>query len=690
MMDVINTVLGIPLGYIMYFCYWLVRDYGWAIILFTVLAKVVMFPISLSAQKNSIKMVKLQPQLEEIKINCAGNADMAAEEQMRLFKKEKYSPFVSMVPTLLQIPIILGLINVVYNPLQHLFHLSQEAITMLANCVGITDIGSGAQLQVLNAMQQTPEVFSSLQGSIPGFDQLFANVSKINLHFMGFDLSQTPSITDLSILIWIPILSGLSALLMCIVQNKINVLQREQGFLGKWGMTIFLVIFSTYFAFVVPAGIGLYWIVGNLLAIAVMYICNLVYNPRKYIDYENRSAKPKLSKEEKAAARRASKENRERSKADEKRFFAEPDKQLVFYSESSGFYKYFERFIDYITAHSDIPIHYVTSDPNDQIFHTSNDHIRPYFIDNRDMMTFMMKMDADMVVMTMPDLENYYIKRSLVRKDIEYLYLDHAMASFHLTLREGALDHYDTIFCYGPNHVAEIRAIEKEYGLPAKRLVKTGYGLLDSMLENYNAQEHRENPVKEVLIAPSWQKDNLLDLCLDPIMEQLLGKGYHLTIRPHPEYVKRFPAKMKRITEKYQDKLGQELEIQTDFSSNSTVYDADLIITDWSAIAQEFSFTTKKPSLFINTPMKVMNAEYKRIPLEPLDISLRDRIGVSVDVDKLDSLGEVVGELLSHTEDYREKVAAVVEETVYNIGHSAEAGGKYILASLAQKKQARH
>ena len=56
------------------------------------------------------------------------------------------------------------------------------------------------------------------------------------------------------------------------------------------------------------------------------------------------------------------------------------------------------------------------------------------------MMTFMMKMDADMVVMTMPDLENYYIKRSLVRKDIEYLYLDHAMASFHLTLREGALE----------------------------------------------------------------------------------------------------------------------------------------------------------------------------------------------------------------------------------------------------------
>ena len=690
-MNFINTVLGVPLGYVMYFCYELAGSYGWAIILFTFAAKLVMFPVSLVSQKNSIKMVKLQPQLDDIKQRYFDNKDAAAEEQMKLFKKEKYNPYVGCAPLILQIPLIMGLLNVIYNPLQHILRIEQQTIDLLTakflEFSGMSPGSSGVQMGVLKAIQEDASVFEPLRAVIGGFDGVIERIQGLDLNFLGFNLSGIPSFA--SILILIPILSGLSAVIMCIAQNKLNVLQQNQTALSKWGMTIFMLLFSSYFAFVVPAGIGMYWIAGNLLAILVMVICNMIYNPKKYIDQQNKSKKAVLTKEEKREARAKAKVNHVRAKADSKRFFAVEDKQLVFYSESGGFYKYFGALIDYVTANSDIVVHYVTSDPEDKIFEDKNEQIQKYYVGNRELIAFMMKMDADMVVMTLPDLEQYHIKRSLVRKDVEYVYTDHGMGSFHLMLRKGALDHFDTIFCYGPNHIEEVRQTEEFYKLPKKKLVNTGFWLLDLMLEKVAELEETENAVKKILIAPSWQKDNIMEICLDGILEQLLDRGYCVTVRPHPEFVKRFSARMNAITTKYKDRLGEDFIINTDFSSNFDVYSSDLVITDWSSIAQEFSFATKKPSLHINTPMKIMNPEYRKIKAEPVEISMRENIGVSVDLDKFDTLPEVVAELIAKKDEYRDKITEVLNGFIFNIGHSAEFGGKYIIETLDEKKAKR-
>lgn len=683
-MEIINTILGVPLGYLMYFCYLLVGNYGVSIMLFTLLTKVVMFPLSIMSQKNSITMVKMHPLLEDIKQRYAGNNTLIIEEQKALYKREHYSTIKGMIPLLVQIPIILGLINVVYNPLQHLLHMDPQTIGVLltqASQVLGTPLGDGlgAQLSVMEAVQAHPEAFFGIAGA----DQILS----VDLHFFGLSMTELPSLASLTILY--PILSGASALALSMYQNKFNVLQQSQSGFSKWGVTVFLIVFSAYFAYVLPCGIGLYWITGNLLSIPVLYICNKIYDPKRFIDYENRSEKPKRSKEEKAYERAQKKEKHAREKADKKRFFAYPNKQLVFYSESSGFYKYFENLIEYIIKHSDIVIHYVTSDYNDQIFKNQNPRIQTYYIGPIALIQFMMLMDADMVVMTMPDLEQYHIKRSLVRNDVEYVYLDHGMTSFHLMLRKGALDHYDTIFCYGPNHIDEIRETERVYGLAPKRLVKTGYGLLDTLLKSVEAYGDAVNDPKTILIGPSWQNDNIMEYCLEETLRPLLGMGYKIILRPHPEFVKRFPSKMKAILERYQNELKENFVIETDFSSNKSVYTADLVITDWSSIAQEFSYATKKPSIFINTPMKVMNPEYEKIPLVPLDISLRDEIGVSVDVDQLPRLPEIVDELFSKSEYYREKITRVLQQNIYDIGRGVQAGGDYIIDTLTKVQQLR-
>jgi len=297
----------------------------------------------------------------------------------------------------------------------------------------------------------------------------------------------------------------------------------------------------------------------------------------------------------------------------------------------------------------------------------------------------MMLMDADIVVMTMPDLEKYHIKRSLVRKDIEYIYTDHGMTSLHLMLQENALDYFDTIFCYGPNHIREVREMERVYNLPAKTLVKTGFPLLDSMIEGAEAIGDVINDPKIILIAPSWQQDNILEYCLEETLRPLLGAGYRIVVRPHPEFIKRFPGKMRKIIERYKDDVGDDFEIQTSFASSETVYSADLVITDWSSIANEFSYARKKPSLFINTPMKVVNPNYKKIPLVPLDISLRDEIGISIDVEDLDTILDVVHTLFDNADEYRGRIADVVSQNIFDVGDGARGGGQYIIDALKRR-----
>ena len=687
MIRLINTLFGIPLGGIMYVCYRLVGNYGLSIILFTIITKVIMFPLSLVSQKNSIIMVRIRPQLDEIRQRYAGNSTELASKQKELYRRERYSAWKGIVPLLVQIPIILGLIHVIYHPLQHLLMLDSSVIASLlertAALSGTTTAGLGtsAELTVLEAVQTNLSHFSGMVG----VNEILA----MDLRFLGQSMAEVPKISSITVLY--PILSGMSALVLALYQSKHNVLQRTQGAVSRWVTTIILVAFSAFFAAILPCGVGLYWITGNLLSIPILKLCNMIYDPGEYADQLAHLEVPKMSKEERRAARTERKEKRRRQRVDVKRFNSTKDKRLVFYSESSGFYKYFEGYILYILEHSDnITIHYVTSDIRDRIFSMNNPRIQAYYVGPIALIRVMMLMDADIVVMTMPDLEKYHIKRSLVRKDIEYIYTDHGMTSLHLMLQENALDYFDTIFCYGPNHVSEVREMERVYGLPPKTLVKTGFPLLDSMIEGAEALGDAVNVPKVILIAPSWQQDNILEYCLDETLRPLLGEGYRVIVRPHPEFIKRFPGKMRAIEERYKDDVGELFEFQTSFASSETVYSADLVITDWSSIANEFSYATKKPSLFINTPMKVVNPNYKKIPLVPLDISLRDDIGISVDVEDLDTLPDVVRMLLDKVDEYKEHITAVVRENIFDVGDGARGGGQYIIDTLAGRTSETH
>ena len=78
----------------------------------------------------------------------------------------------------------------------------------------------------------------------------------------------------------------------------------------------------------------------------------------------------------------------------------------------------------------------------------------------------MMKLNCDVAVMTLDDLENFYIKRSYIRKDIEYVYMFHHMTSTHLVCTKEAFDHYDTVLCVGPHQKAELERAGEMRDIP--------------------------------------------------------------------------------------------------------------------------------------------------------------------------------------------------------------------------------
>ena len=688
-MDALISYFASILGWVMRLFGQITNDYGLIIILFTLASKVILLPISFYVQKNSVKMVKMQPELNRIEARNILDKDKFYEEQLKLFKREKYHVSAGILPLIIQIVLVLGLIQVIYNPLTHLMKADKATAaalnTYVAEQQGVTveQLGSSAQLSTIKFLQTHPDATGQFTAKELEIAQ---EARKLNLSFFGLDLAAGPSLNQIDTMWLFPLMAALSSFLMSYFQNKTNVLQKEQGFWGQWGMAAFLTLFSLYFGFVVAGGVALYWIASNAFSVVQLFFLNAIYPPSKYIDYEElESSKVELKNAQKSLPPRRKwfdhSEITKREKADYKRFFKVPDEdmQLVFYSEQSGFYKYYKGIIEHILNNSNIIIHYVTSDPNDAAFSMESTYFRPYYIGESRLIYLMMKIRAKVVVMTMPDLQTYHIKRSYVRDDIDYVYVPHAMGSQNLLFREGALDHYDTIFSAHIHQTEEIRLMEQHRNSKKKRVLKCGYPLLDEMIASHQDNKSNSNQPPMVLIAPSWTEDNIFDSCLDDMLASLFETDFRVIIRPHPQYVRLFPNRMNAIIERYGEKVGDKFEIQVDFSSNETVYSADLLITDWSNISQEYSLSTKRPTLFVNTKMKVVNENYKDIDKVPFDITVRDTIGVSIEKSRANEIGKIAADMLNRKEEFADRIEDELKNTIYNVGNSAEVGANYII-----------
>jgi len=358
----------------------------------------------------------------------------------------------------------------------------------------------------------------------------------------------------------------------------------------------------------------------------------------------------------------------------------EPElRSIVFYAEDFGSWAYFEPTVRELTGRLDKQICYVTSSKDDQALDLQEENIRTFCIGSGTVRTaFFSSLEADIVVMTMPDLGTYHIKRS--RAAHHYVYVYHSLISSHMSYRRGAFDQFDVIFCVGPHHKAEIRATEKLYGLKPKILVEAGYGRLDSIIgtgvPQTSSSADNQNGSKRLLVAPSWGKNSLLETHAPELIEVLLGTRHHITLRPHLMAIRN----RRKLLEGLQRRFGSNPNFALDLGlgSQGAMREYDLLVADWGGSALEYSFGLERPVLFIDVPRKVFNPEYERLPCIPLEVQVRSEIGDIVSPDRLWEVPERIERLLEDSGLNKDRTSEARSRWVYNLGSSGKVGAEYI------------
>ena len=363
------------------------------------------------------------------------------------------------------------------------------------------------------------------------------------------------------------------------------------------------------------------------------------------------------------------------------------ERDVVFYSENENSMLIFKSLISELTNKHNLNICYVTSSKDESILKKPNNRIKSFFIGDSVVRTkFFLNLKAKILIMTMPDLETFHIKKSKVYP-VHYVYLFHSMVSTHLIYRRSAFEHFDSIFCVGNYQLDEIRSTEKLYDLKPKNLIRYGYSHLDNLLEKYSKRillpKNNENKL-HILLAPSWSDDGLFENISEKVIDILLREGYKVTFRPHPMTQKKSKKKIDRMTEKFSK--NESFLLEQNISNFDSFLFSDIMITDWSGAALEFAFAFEKPVLFIDVPKKINNPEYEKIPQVPIEVSIREKIGKIILPTDLELIPNEIKMLYGQTKELRDKITKIRNELIFNVGESKKDGAEEIIKLLNERE----
>lgn len=270
--------LAIIFGPIMEWIYRFIPNYGWALIVFTLLVNLVLLPLHIKQQKSTARMSAFQPKMQEIQKKYAKDKNRQQEELMKFQQEYGFSMTAGCMPMALNFLFIFGIIEVVYRPLQYILGVSQDVIAQMVeianSTLGESLIATDYRVQsaLINLVKSNGEAFSSVLG-----DKL-ADVQNFQMMFFGIDLGQTPLSSWPSIAIIIPILSVVTMIIVQVITMKMSG-QEMSGSMKAlpWIMSIMF----GYIAFTIPTGFSLYYTVSNIASFIQSLIAKRIYDPEK-------------------------------------------------------------------------------------------------------------------------------------------------------------------------------------------------------------------------------------------------------------------------------------------------------------------------------------------------------------------------------------------------------------------------
>ncbi len=273
-------ILGWPLGYVMEWIYKLIPNYGWDIILFTLLITLVKIPLQINQQKSMARMSAYQPLVADIQKKYRDKPDKQQEELMKL-QEQGYKPTAGCMPMLVNFLVMFGVIEVVYRPLQRIFHIGADAITaagdaMTALGISFTQVTRDTNIiaQVLAGESTVTSVFTADQlNTITEFGQ--------HMDFFGIDLTRVPQYSlaadNLPLLIF-PIL----AVVTMFISTHISMKASGQEMQGSMKLTMYMMpLMYVFFCFTVPCAFSLYYVISNIVMTVQTQVMRKIYDPEK-------------------------------------------------------------------------------------------------------------------------------------------------------------------------------------------------------------------------------------------------------------------------------------------------------------------------------------------------------------------------------------------------------------------------
>ena len=270
-------ILSGPLGYVMEWIYKLLPNYGWDIILFTLLINIVKIPLQLSQQKSMAKMSAFQPMIMDIQTKYKDKPEKQQEELMKLQQDYGYKPTAGCVPMLLNFLVIFGVIGVVYNPLERIFHISAAALAAAGEALTAAGVSFTAITRDTNIIAQVVAGNSSVIGCFSA-DQI-ATITEFSQHmnFLGIDLTRIPQI-GLSLDLVLPLLSVVTMFLSTHISMKASGQQMQ----GSMKVTMYLMpLMYLFFCFTYPLAFSLYYVISNIVMTVQTQVMRKIYDPEK-------------------------------------------------------------------------------------------------------------------------------------------------------------------------------------------------------------------------------------------------------------------------------------------------------------------------------------------------------------------------------------------------------------------------
>jgi hypothetical protein len=299
--------------------------------------------------------------------------------------------------------------------------------------------------------------------------------------------------------------------------------------------------------------------------------------------------------------------------------------KYVIYCEGKQYWNVFKHVIEEFEQNK-TELRYLTSAADDPVFDASWEYVKPEFIgEGNKAFAHLNFISAEFVLMTTPGLQVYQLKRSKAVK--HYSHILHAPSDATL-YRLFGLDYFDSVLLTGDYQAADIRFLERQRGLPEKRLVAVGCSYLDAYSEKINQIQAEEDHPFTVLVSPSWGASALLSRYGEKLLDPLRDSGWRIIIRPHPQSQKSEAAMLERLKKRYAD--NNNFHWDTERENIYSLYKADIMVSDFSGIIFDYMFLRDRPVLYVNQNFDPRPYDADDIDHEPWQFTVIKEAGIEL------------------------------------------------------------